>query len=63
VSNGTGSGKTEGFLYPITSHCIKLRDQKIPAGISAVIVYPMNALAEDQLGRMRDFLAVTGISF
>ncbi|MDM3846123.1 MAG: hypothetical protein PT116_14000 [Aphanizomenon gracile PMC638.10] len=32
-------------------------------GIVAVIVYPMNALAEDQLGRLRELLAGSGISF
>ena len=63
VSTGTGSGKTECFLYPIISKCLELRDVNVPAGISAVIVYPMNALAEDQLGRMRGLLAGTGIPF
>lgn len=63
VSTGTGSGKTECFLYPIISKCLELRDDCVPAGISAVIVYPMNALAEDQLGRLRSLLAGTGISF
>ena len=63
VSTGTGSGKTECFLYPIISQCFKLRDQGVPEGIVAVIVYPMNALAEDQLGRLRELLAGTGISF
>ena len=63
VSTGTGSGKTECFLYPIVSKCLELRDQDAESGISAVIVYPMNALAEDQLGRLRSLLAGTGISF
>lgn len=63
VSTGTGSGKTECFLYPIISHCLDLRDKGIDEGITAVIVYPMNALAEDQLGRLRELLAGTGISF
>ncbi|EKU96555.1 helicase family protein with metal-binding cysteine cluster [Leptolyngbya sp. PCC 7375] len=63
VSTGTGSGKTECFLYPIISHCLKLRDRGTNDGITAVIVYPMNALAEDQLGRLRELLAGTGISF
>jgi hypothetical protein len=63
VSTGTGSGKTECFLYPVVSKCLELRDAKAPAGICAVIVYPMNALAEDQLGRLRSLLAGTGISF
>lgn len=63
VSTGTGSGKTECFLYPIISHCLHLRDQGTPAGISAIVVYPMNALAEDQLSRLRALLAGSGISF
>ncbi|MEM9504011.1 MAG: DEAD/DEAH box helicase, partial [Cyanobacteria bacterium P01_E01_bin.43] len=63
VSTGTGSGKTECFLYPIISHCLNLRDQGEPEGITAVIVYPMNALAEDQLSRLREILAGTGITF
>ncbi len=63
VSTGTGSGKTECFLYPIISKCLGRRDDGAPAGISAVIVYPMNALAEDQLDRLRGLLAGTGITF
>ena len=63
VATGTGSGKTECFLYPIVSQCLKLRDEDAPPGISAVIVYPMNALAEDQIMRLRDLLAGTGIPF
>jgi ATP-dependent helicase YprA (DUF1998 family) len=63
VSTGTGSGKTECFLYPVISKSLELRDAGAPAGISAVIVYPMNALAEDQLGRLRVLLAGTGIPF
>lgn len=63
VATGTGSGKTECFLYPIISHCLKLRDEGVADGIAAVLVYPMNALAEDQLGRLRGLLAGTGVSF
>jgi hypothetical protein len=63
VSTGTGSGKTECFLYPILSKCLELKDTSAQPGICAVIVYPMNALAEDQLGRLRSLLAGTGIPF
>jgi len=63
VSTGTGSGKTECFLYPIVSRCLELKDEDAPPGIIAVLVYPMNSLAEDQLGRLRGLLAGTGISF
>ena len=63
VSTGTGSGKTECFLYPIVSRCLRLRDKGAAPGISAVIVYPMNALAEDQMMRLRSLLAGTGVPF
>lgn len=63
ISTGTGSGKTECFLYPTISRCLSLRDESAAPGIVAVFVYPMNALAEDQLGRLRELLAGTGIPF
>lgn len=63
VATGTGSGKTECFLLPIISRCLQLRDEGAEAGVTAVIVYPMNALAEDQLQRMRELLVGTGVTF
>jgi hypothetical protein len=63
VATGTGSGKTEAFLYPIISRCLDLADAGARAGILAVLVYPMNALAEDQLDRVRGLLAGRGIPF
>lgn len=63
VSTGTGSGKTEAFLYPIISRCLELQEAGAPPGVVAVIVYPMNALAEDQLERLRGLLAGRGIPF
>jgi replicative superfamily II helicase len=59
VLSGTGSGKTEAFLMPVVDAC--LRD---PApGIKAVVVYPMNALANDQLKRLRQLLAGSPVTF
>lgn len=63
VSTGTGSGKTEAFLVPILDHCLRLRDRGAADGLVAILVYPMNALAVDQLGRLRRMLAGTNISF
>src|SRR6266851_7856463 len=63
IATGTGSGKTEAFLYPILDHCLRLRDEGAPEGVAAVLVYPMNALAIDQLGRLRRMLVGSGISF
>ncbi|MFE1050576.1 DEAD/DEAH box helicase [Streptomyces olivaceus] len=56
VTTGTGSGKTESFLIPVLDHC---RRQKAEgrAGIKAVLLYPMNALATDQAGRIGEYLA------
>jgi ATP-dependent helicase YprA (DUF1998 family) len=53
VLSGTGSGKTESFLIPIVDAC--LRSDK--PGVKAVIIYPMNALANDQLKRLASLLA------
>ena len=63
ISTGTGSGKTECFLYPVLSRALALDDESAEPGISAVIVYPMNALAEDQMVRIRGLLAGTGVPF
>ncbi len=49
ITTGTGSGKTECFLYPILDHCHRHRGEP---GIKAIILYPMNALATDQAGRL-----------
>ena len=49
VATGTGSGKTEAFLYPILDHC---RRQAGKPGVKAILIYPMNALATDQAGRI-----------
>lgn len=51
VATGTGSGKTECFLYPVLEHCRLQRALGRP-GIKAIILYPMNALATDQATRL-----------
>ncbi len=63
VATGTGSGKTESFLYPIIDDLLRQRDQGIREGVTAILVYPMNALANDQLDRLRNMLGGTGITF
>lgn len=49
ITTGTGSGKTESFLYPILDYCYKQRKRY---GIKVIILYPMNALATDQAERI-----------
>lgn len=58
VSTGTGSGKTESFLIPVLRSIINDYEKgELGPGIRAMIIYPMNALANDQLERLRDLLA------
>ena len=64
VTTGTGSGKTECFLYPIIDDILREIEQFGPQpGVRAMILYPMNALANDQLKRLRELLAGTDITF
>jgi DEAD/DEAH box helicase domain-containing protein len=53
IATGTGSGKTECFLFPILEYCYKHRGEK---GIKALIIYPMNALATDQAKRIAELI-------
>ena len=57
VSTGTGSGKTECFMWPLMA---KLADEARNRsdswelrGVRTVIMYPMNALVSDQISRLR----------
>jgi len=53
VATGTGSGKTESFLYPILLHLYQeFRVGTLCPGTRALILYPMNALANDQRDRL-----------
>lgn len=56
VATGTGSGKTECFMYPLLEHCLQNRSR----GIKAIIIYPMNALATDQARRFAKEVHNTG---
>lgn len=55
VTTGTGSGKTEAFLHPIVDHVLRARREGI-TGTKALILYPMNALANDQAKRLTQLL-------
>jgi ATP-dependent helicase YprA (DUF1998 family) len=59
VASGTGSGKTECFLLPVLHD---LLTDPTP-GVRALLIYPMNALVNDQLERLRNLLRGTGITF
>ena len=57
VATGTGSGKTECFMWPMVSKLVReqMRSPETWAerGVRAIMLYPMNALVSDQLGRLR----------
>jgi ATP-dependent helicase YprA (DUF1998 family) len=64
VVTGTGSGKTESFLLPIFNDILsEFETEGYSPGVRALILYPMNALANDQLKRLRSLLKGTQITF
>lgn len=53
VATGTASGKTETFLYPILLHLYReFQTNQLGPGVRALILYPMNALANDQRDKL-----------
>lgn len=53
VATGTASGKTESFLYPVLLHLYQeWQKSQLGTGVRALILYPMNALANDQRARL-----------
>jgi ATP-dependent helicase YprA (DUF1998 family) len=62
LSTGTGSGKTEAFLMPIIDHCL-CEHRQGENSVKAILIYPMNALANDQCARIRRLLDGTTVSF
>jgi ATP-dependent helicase YprA (DUF1998 family) len=54
VTSGTGSGKTECFLFPILSDlAAQVEGQRNPLeGVQAIMLYPLNALIESQRERL-----------
>lgn len=58
ITTGTGSGKTESFLYPILNELMsEVENGNRDVGVRAVFLYPMNALVNDQIDRVRKILA------
>lgn len=50
---GTGSGKSLSYIIPVVDYALKNKHKR---GIKAIIIYPMNALANSQLGELEKFL-------
>ena len=56
VTTGTGSGKSLCFFIPIIDAAIKARKAGEPHRTRAIVIYPMNALANSQMEELKRFL-------
>lgn len=57
VTTGTGSGKTNCFLIPVLNELLREQEKgTLGAGVRALFIYPMNALANDQIKNIRHLL-------
>ena len=61
VTTGTGSGKSMCFFVPIIDAIIRARKAGQPARTRAIIVYPMNALANSQMKEIDGFIKQAGL--
>ncbi|MGZ4238943.1 MAG: DEAD/DEAH box helicase [Solirubrobacteraceae bacterium] len=60
LTTGTGSGKSLSYIVPIVDHVLRARQAEGSGAtrrIRAIVVYPMNALANSQQDELRKFLA------
>lgn len=55
LTTGTGSGKSLSYIVPIVDHVLRAGSGR---GIRAIIIYPMNALANSQFGELEKFLTL-----
>lgn len=61
VTTGTGSGKSLCFFVPVVDAIVRARKSGQPRGTRAIIVYPMNALANSQLKEIEKFIDHSGL--
>ena len=61
VTTGTGSGKSLCFFVPIIDAAIRARKTGEPARTRAIVIYPMNALANSQLKELEKFIDQCGL--
>jgi ATP-dependent helicase YprA (DUF1998 family) len=62
VTTGTGSGKSLCFFVPVVDAIIRRRKAGKPRGAIAIIVYPMNALANSQIKEIEGFISPSGLA-
>ena len=56
VTTGTGSGKSLAFFIPIIDRILKAKEKDATPHTRAIVIYPMNALANSQLEELDKFL-------
>ncbi|MDP5280359.1 DEAD/DEAH box helicase [Sphingomonas sp. DG1-23] len=61
VTTGTGSGKSLCFFVPIVDRVLQARRAGETRRTRAVIIYPMNALANSQLEELDKFVEASGL--
>jgi superfamily II DNA/RNA helicase len=61
VTTGTGSGKSLCFFIPIIDAAIRARVNSKPARTRAIVIYPMNALANSQREEIDKFIKQSGL--
>lgn len=62
VTTGTGSGKSLCFFVPIIDRILKARRAGEPQRTRAIVIYPMNALANSQREELEKFIGECGLS-
>jgi len=61
VTTGTGSGKSLCFFVPVVDAIVRSRKAGQPRKTRAIIVYPMNALANSQIKEIEKFISQSGL--
>lgn len=56
VTTGTGSGKSLAFFIPIVDAILKSKEKEVTTATRAIVIYPMNALANSQMEELNKFL-------
>lgn len=62
VTTGTGSGKSLCFFVPVVDAIVRARKAGRARRTCAIIIYPMNALANSQLNEIEKFISQSGLS-
>ena len=63
VTSGTGSGKTECFMYPVLSDLFSRKASNGVDPVGALFLYPLNALMQDQKERLGERCTALGLKF